>query len=112
MREYLKIDVLLGKTLAAVENKGDEIILRTTDGEVYRQYHSQNCCESVTVEEIVGDLSDLIGSPILQAEEVEGGAEVAPAPEYAESFTWTFYKLATIKGGVTIRWLGQSNGYY
>ena len=111
---------LLGKTLkgvSVVKNDGckNEIIFETTDGDVYRSYHWQNCCEYVSINDIEGDLRDLIGVPILQAEEVcntEDEFGDFKKDEYTESFTWTFYKLATIKGYVTIRWLGESNGYY
>lgn len=111
----MSIEELLGKTLISVVRSGDDeqIEFITSDGERFLQYHAQDCCEHVRVEEIVGDLADLVGSPILEAEEVSYDNEVPPdAYAGGESFTWTFYKLRTIKGGVTIRWLGESNGYY
>lgn len=75
-------------------------------------YHDQDCCESVYVEDIIGDLQDLVGSPILMAEEVSNIDEEKLPKREAESYTWTFYKFATLKGYVTIRWYGESNGYY
>jgi len=65
--------------------------------------------------DIAGDINDLIGSPILLAEVVTNENENPPGVEileYQESFTWTFYKLSTKKGSVTISWYGESNGYY
>jgi hypothetical protein len=112
--EMAELKDLIGKTLTKVEQVGeDEIVFLTNEGKRYKLYHSQDCCESVTVEDIVGDLSDLVGEPILIAEEAistENPAGVTK--EYQDSFTWTFYKFATRKGYVDIRWYGESNGYY
>ena len=106
-------NVLEGKTLTKINGKSSDDVLQfiVSDTESYTMDHDQDCCEQVRIEDICGDLDDLIGYPILQAEEVSNECEPS-GYEYAESYTWTFYKIATIKGSVTIRWLGESNGYY
>jgi hypothetical protein len=105
-----KISDLVGKTMKSVINDHDEeIIFETIEGEKYKLYHHQSCCEEVFVEDICGDLHDLMDSPILLAE--ERTSEDFRKTE-ARSQTWTFYEIATIKGNVTIRWYGVSNGYY
>lgn len=111
-REIPEIEWLLGKTIVSIESENppyDYLTFKTTSGDRLMMYHDQECCESVTIEDIVGDLNDLIGSPITQAEEV---VEDEEREGLMFQYTWTFYKLATIKGYVTIRWCGNSNGYY
>jgi hypothetical protein len=75
-------------------------------------YYEPDCCASCSIEDVVGDLTDLVGAPIAMAEESTNSDDPKPADYPDESFTWTFYKLATAKGYVTIRWYGSSNGYY
>lgn len=106
------ISALKGKTLTNVyvDAEGECISFETTDGDCYFMEHDQNCCEEVHIEEIAGDLDWLIGSPILLAEERTNNDN--PLPQSEESFTWTFYEIATLQGAVTIRWYGSSNGYY
>lgn len=104
------IEELIGKTLVSVENVDDErIVFTADDGAQWRMHHIQDCCEDVRVEDVIGELGDLIGSPILMAEVATNSQ---PSAGVGFGHTWTFYKLATAKGYVTIRWLGESNGYY
>ena len=107
------LDVLFGRVISRIEETGDQIIFVMEDGMEYRMCHHQDCCESVVIESIVGDLNDLIGTPITLSEE---GSGYTPPDDIErdswESHTWTFYKFATIKGYVDVRWLGTSNGYY
>lgn len=100
---------LVGKTLVAIDKIEDfEIQFTDSDGVHYRMYHSQHCCEQVAIEDICGNLQDLIGSPIIQAEECtseDDGQEKNPEG------LWTFYRIATIKGSVVIRWYGEWEYY-
>mgnify|MGYP001128589960 CR=1 FL=1 len=116
-----KIDLqteLLGKTLVECYKEGcDELHLITKTGTHYKLYHEQDCCENVTIEDICGDLFDLVGAPLIEVEIVTNSnshpADVnCDLDPYEDSFTWTFYKLRTAKGSVTIRWYGTSSGYY
>lgn len=104
------VETLKGKVLLKIDKSDEEIYFHTMDNEVYKMYHDQDCCESVYVEDVEGDLEDLIGSPITMAEATS--SETDRENDWGGSSTWTFYKFATNKGYVTIRWLGESNGYY
>lgn len=111
---YNDIEDLLGEVIVDIQNSDNELIFTLENGQQYKLYHNQDCCENVYIEDIIGDLNDLIGTPITMAEKVSNadGPESHKVDWRDDSETWTFYKLATIKGYVTIRWYGSSNGYY
>ena len=102
---------LQGRILYKVLKLDDyELRFHLTEDHYVRMYHMQDCCESVSIEDIVGDLDDLVGTPLLLVEEVSNYD--GESKEYSESETWTYYRFRTIKGSVDIRWYGESNGYY
>jgi hypothetical protein len=105
------VNELIGKTLSdiKVNRDHDEITFVCQDDSEYLMYHDQDCCETVTIDDVSGDIMDLVGSPITLAEE---SSEAGVDSEWGDSSTWTFYRFATVKGYVDIKWFGSSNGYY
>ena len=101
-REGFPWETILGKTVVQTEGtEGDEeMSLLFEDGTALVMAHYHTCCEDIRVEEVIGDVEDLVGNPLLMAESVSEN-------------DWTFYKFATIKGSVTVRWLcDPGSGYY
>lgn len=114
--ESANVADLIGKTLVcAIQNGNTSINFADTDGGRWQMRYQPDCCASCSIEDVVGDLADLVGAPIVMAEESHNNDD-ADGPKGGEfpdeSFTLTFYKFATVKGYVTIRWYGSSNGYY
>lgn len=122
----VEFDVLKGKTIRRIDfvyskiSENDEmeslteLILYTLDNKKYRMFHEQDCCERVRLEDINGDLGDLLNVPLLMAEEVSSRETPKDVDfcSYMNVYLWTFYKFATIHGSVTLRWMSVSNGYY
>lgn len=113
----VQFNELVGKTIIKIDGlkKGSDFVkIKCLFGEEYKMYHEYDCCEYVDIEDIVGDVSDILNTPILIAEERYGDLPKCNEDHHEtnDSFTWTFYELATIKGSISIRWYGSSNGYY
>ena len=104
------------KVYAKEDSDGDRTELVFENDEfVFTFFHESDCCEGVYIDDITGDLNDLVGKPLDIVEVVrydDTMPEGMGLEKPDDSFTWTFYKFATIKGWVDVRWLGESNGYY
>lgn len=121
-RDTAQVSDMLGKiitniTLPNEEDSQDMILFECTDGSAYLMYHEQDCCENVEIDDINGDLDNLIGRPLAMADVATSGDRPdldrgAREESWDDSHTWTFYRFGTVRGFVDIRWYGSSNGYY
>lgn len=107
---YAEFSDLVGQIITKVETNDYDYINFYTSKGVYTMCHYQDCCESVTIDDINGELNDLVGQ-VIKVAEVRTNCD-NPKDEYDYSHTWTFYTIGTMNGWIDIRWYGTSNGYY
>ena len=115
----ITMEELVGKTVTAVRKETNTHNMETTvlvfefaaDNMKLVMGHYSDCCETVDLEDVVGDFEDLIGNPLLVSVS-ESNYAGSDCNDENVSETWTYYKMDTIKGGITLRWYGTSNGYY
>lgn len=108
--QYSKMEDLLNQVpieITKTEYDGNDCIyIKTLSDREFHLVHSQDCCESVNLESIDGDIQRLLNSPIITSyESYENGNS-------GESSTWSFYHIGTNLDTVVIRFYGESNGYY
>ena len=106
----MQLSDLIGKIFVTVQKVEDEVHFIDCTGKGYKLYHGQHCCENVYIESIVGELSDLENVPIINA--FQSGSNDYLEVEDGIVRLWTFYKFATIKGYVDIRFCGETDGPY
>lgn len=79
-----------------------------TDNDTFILHFNEICCDRGYIADICGDLKDLIGVPILDASFESNSSKVDISVD--KDVCWAYYKLSTINGYVSIRWI--ADGYY
>lgn len=107
----MSLEKMVGKTIIEVDDSNAynaEIKFICSDGSVFKTVHHQSCCENVYFSDSDNPLNLLVGEKIVAAYYIE---QDILGLEYGTG-TYTFYTLATQKVSVTMRFIGESNGYY
>lgn len=106
-------NVLKGKIIEDVTYIEEEsaIYFTTSKNKQYVLMHIDECCEDVDLVDIVGDLYSLVGNKIYLAEKISN-SESKPLGRLQTTYTWTYFKLASRGGYVTLSYYGTSNGHY
>lgn len=107
-----------GKTIQEIrgcKKHSDEVTIKFTDGSCLKFYHRQDCCETVLLEDFDVTPEDLVNANIISIEERISNSnenEIKPLNTWDQSYTWSFYVIKTSRFTMTMRWYGESNGWY
>ena len=103
--DQVPFDSLIGDTFRHVSKDSTSIFFYSTSGMSFMLGgHSSDC----SIEDLCGELGWLEASPILQADESH---DTRTDSDGYDREAWHYYKIATIKGYVTVRFYG-CDGYY
>lgn len=108
MYDYTTFSDLTGKTIVSIDGlDSDHVVIKTECGKTYEMQHFQECCESVSLTEVLGNPSDIIGTPIRYA-----NSDTSDCSNTHECGTRTTFTLSTGDNSLILVWEGYSNGYY
>jgi len=105
----------LGSIVSVEQNnnhKSDLLLVVKFDTGVELQFsHRQDCCEHVWLEDGLDELTELAGNGLIALE--ASRVDLSNTPQSSDSlYVATFYKFKTTGGYATLRFEGESNGYY
>lgn len=127
------ISELKGLVITGFNFTNDEMALRCEDCRGYtpgthrfpvrgfRFFHNRDCCESVTIVSVEGDLAKVLYAEVLEATQDADNSGVGWRPEWGEkpadcytdeSVTRTVFTFHTKDATLRVVWIGTSNGYY
>lgn len=110
--KLIDITYLVGKVIDDIQinNEETEVAFFLSNGELMVLHHEQDCCEQFWLEDFDGEPYEICNCKIMSAEErISHEEEVR---QVDDSATWTFYVIRSLRGTVTLRFCGTSNGYY
>lgn len=93
------------------EASSDVLLFEEEGGALHLFFNEAECCEMVILYDVQGEISTLLGSPLLKAELLPNAQviEEVNIDEWGCECAWSVFTFETIAGCVSFRWFGQSN---
>ena len=105
-------NILIGKTISAIYLSADKHAIRfDVEGGPIVALTDGDCC-SVTWIENVEAPEAAVGSPVLEANDIDMPQDVRPEDKDREVVAYYGFRIVTTKGTCTLDYRNESNGYY